>query len=200
MSLLRVVPKKDPGKFRLILHLSYPKGASVNDGIDPLACAVTYTSFDAAISWIRRHGRGSLLAKKDVKAAFRPLPVHPDSIHLLSCHWQGSYFVDNCLQMGCSISCAPFETFSSFVEWVVRDVSGVNSVIHYLDDFLCIRPPDSRICVFLFGTLQHILESFGIPLAPDKTEGSTTELFFLGITTDSLAMECRLPFDKLVVL
>ncbi|XP_066450415.1 hatching enzyme 1.2-like [Eleutherodactylus coqui] len=51
---LGVVPKKEPNKFRLIHHLSYPKGASVNDGIDPELCSVVYTSFDAALQWIRK--------------------------------------------------------------------------------------------------------------------------------------------------
>ena len=102
--------------------------------------------------------------------------------------------------MGCSISCALFETFSSFVEWVVREVSGVNSVIHYLDDFLCVGPPASNGCAILLATLQHVAGSFGIPLAPDKTEGPTTVLSFLGIVVDSEAMECRLPEDKLGAL
>lgn len=40
---LGVVPKKEPGKFRLIHHLSYPKGDSVNYGRRPpfLACLLT---------------------------------------------------------------------------------------------------------------------------------------------------------------
>ena len=33
VSPLGVVPKKTPGEFRLIHHLSFPKGGSVNDGI-----------------------------------------------------------------------------------------------------------------------------------------------------------------------
>ena len=32
---LGVIPKKAPGEFRLIHHLSFPKGSSVNDGISP---------------------------------------------------------------------------------------------------------------------------------------------------------------------
>lgn len=200
VSPLGVVPKKEPSKFRLIHHLSHPKVASVNNGIDPQVCAVTYTSFDAAVAWVRRYGRGTLLAKVDVESAFRLLPVHPGYMHLLGCKWQGSYFVDRCLPMGCSISCALFETFSSFVEWVVREVSGLNSVIHYLDDFLCIGPSDSNACAVLLGTLQHVAARFGIPLAPEKTVGPTTELFFWGITIDSVAMECRLPEAKLVAL
>lgn len=43
VSLLSVVQKKEPGKFKMIHHLSYPRGGSVNDGIDPQDCAVIYT-------------------------------------------------------------------------------------------------------------------------------------------------------------
>ncbi|XP_040197615.1 solute carrier organic anion transporter family member 1C1-like [Rana temporaria] len=89
------------------------------------------------------------------------------------------------------------ERRSSFLEWVVRDVAGVSSIIHYLDDFLCIGPAASRIAAILLATLEHMAERFGVPLSPEKTEGPSTEMTFLGITLDSMAMECRLPEDKL---
>lgn len=57
VSPLGVVPKKEVGQYRMIHHLSYPKGGSVNDGIDPQSCAVTYTSFDAAVAWVRRYDK-----------------------------------------------------------------------------------------------------------------------------------------------
>ena len=43
---LGIVPKKVQAKFRLIHHLSYPEGASVNDAILQEFCTVHYTSFD----------------------------------------------------------------------------------------------------------------------------------------------------------
>lgn len=43
VSLLGVVPKKEPNKFRLIHHLSYPRGGSVNEFIDLGLCSVSYT-------------------------------------------------------------------------------------------------------------------------------------------------------------
>lgn len=52
----------------------------------------------------------------------------------------------------------------------------------------------------LLGTVQHLAEKFGIPLAADKTEGPKSELVFLDITIDSMAMECRLHEDKVVSL
>ncbi|XP_040294444.1 uncharacterized protein LOC121005739 [Bufo bufo] len=196
VSPLGLIPKKEPNKFRLIHHLSFPKGASVNEGIDPELCSVVYASFDAAVEWVRKLGPGTLLAKCDIEAAFRLLPVHPDSLYLLGCFWNGAYFVDRCLPMGCSISCAYFERFSSFLEWVVVQESGCHSVIHYLDDFLCLGPGGSRVCSLLLSTLQSVFECFGVPLAVDKTVGPATELSFLGIVIDTQRMECRLPVDK----
>lgn len=128
VSPLGVVPKKELRQFGMIHHLSYPKGGSVNDGINPQVCEVTYTSFDAAIAWVWKYGQGSPMAKSDFESAFWLLPVHPQSFHLLRCCWQGSYFVDHCLLMGCSVSCALFEIFNSFLEWAVREVVGVNPV------------------------------------------------------------------------
>ncbi|XP_077113673.1 uncharacterized protein LOC143768954 [Ranitomeya variabilis] len=196
VSPLGVVPKKDPNKFRLIQHLSYPKGRSVNDGIDPELCSVVYTSFDEAAKWVRSCVKGALLAKTDIESAFRLLPVHPASVRLLGCYCYGGFYVDRCLPMGCLLLCTYFEAFSSFLEWAVRDVSGLDSVIHYLDDFLCIGPDRSPCCEVLLRTVVWIAELFGVPFAPEKTEGPCTSLSFLGIVIDSVKWEFRLPVDK----
>ena len=48
-----VIPKPHrPGKWRLIIDLSHPKGASVNDGIEPDLCTLSYASIDNATSVI----------------------------------------------------------------------------------------------------------------------------------------------------
>lgn len=86
------------------------------------------------------------------------------------------------------------------MEWVVRDIAAVNSIIYYLDDFLCVGLASSEVCAVLLTTLEYIAECFGIPLAPDKTEGPTTVISFLGIVVDSEAMECQLPEEKLRAL
>ena len=43
-----LVPKKVEGEFRLIHHLSYPKGTSVNDGIPDYLSTVSYATVDTA--------------------------------------------------------------------------------------------------------------------------------------------------------
>ena len=44
MSPIGMVPKREPGEYRLIHHLSYPPGESLNDNIDPALCSVHYTN------------------------------------------------------------------------------------------------------------------------------------------------------------
>ena len=77
VSPLGLVPKREPGEYRLIHHLSYPSGDSVNDFIDPDLCSVQYTSFDEAVHMVQDLGRACLLGKSDIKSAFRLLPVSP---------------------------------------------------------------------------------------------------------------------------
>ncbi|KAJ1130744.1 hypothetical protein NDU88_009092 [Pleurodeles waltl] len=106
ISPLGVVPKKQAGEFRLIHHLSWPAGASVNDFIAGEDSMVHYVSIDEAIALVRRCGRGAEMAKSDVESAFRLLPVHPDDFSLLGMQFEDAIYVDRMLPMGCSVSCA----------------------------------------------------------------------------------------------
>lgn len=65
LSPIGIVAKKDGG-WRLIHHLSFPEGSSVNDFIDPDYCTVHYTPFDEVLEMIANLGTDSLLAKMDV--------------------------------------------------------------------------------------------------------------------------------------
>lgn len=56
ISPLGVVPKKTPGEFRLIHHLSYPRGSSLNDGIPPDHTSVSYATIADAIRHIKAGG------------------------------------------------------------------------------------------------------------------------------------------------
>ncbi len=85
-----VIPKPhQPGKWRLIVDLSHPRGESVNDGIERELCSLTYPSVDQAIRSIRHQGLGAELAKFDVESAYRLIPVHPEDRPLLGMQWRG---------------------------------------------------------------------------------------------------------------
>ena len=88
-----VIPKSEPGKWRLIVDLSSPEGGSVNDGIRRDLCSLSYLSIDEVVSWVVQLGRGAMMAKFDLKAAYRNVPVHPDDRHLLGMVWDDQLFV-----------------------------------------------------------------------------------------------------------
>ena len=66
---------KKQGKRRMILHLSAPYGASVNDGISKEEFSLHYSSVDNAVKLLHSYGKGAIMAKVDLKAAFRMVPV-----------------------------------------------------------------------------------------------------------------------------
>ena len=51
----------------------------------------------------------TFLAKVDIESAFRIIPVSPLDSPLLGFQWDGKYYMDAVLPMGCSSSCAIFE-------------------------------------------------------------------------------------------
>ena len=79
-----MIPKKGrPEKWCLIIDLSLPRGRSINDVIDEHLSSIKYTSIDDAANFIQVMGRGTLLAKLDLKEAYRAVPVHPPSLPTL---------------------------------------------------------------------------------------------------------------------
>ena len=88
ISPLGIVPKKSPGEFRLIHHLSYPAGSSVNDGIPKELATVRYATIDDAIRLVKLLGKGCFLAKTDIKSAFRIIPIAPRDFPLLGIEWE----------------------------------------------------------------------------------------------------------------
>ena len=114
------MPKKAPGEFRLIHNLSYPQGTSVNDAIPAELASVKYATFIQAVKLKRSLAKGALMAKCDVEAAFRLLPVHPHDFKFLGFKFEGNYYVGKAMPMGCSISCAAFESFNTFLDWALH--------------------------------------------------------------------------------
>lgn len=95
-----VIPKKNkPSKWRLIVDLSSPTGESVNDRISRELSSLSCTSVDVVVEHILTLGRGSMLAKMDIKQAYRMIPVHLQDRPLLGMKWQRQVFVDNALYL-----------------------------------------------------------------------------------------------------
>ena len=69
---------------------------------------------------------------------------------------------------------------------------------HYLDDFITIGSPNSTECERNIEIMKSTCK--GLPVEEEKCEGPATCLTFLGIEIDTVALELRLPSDKLYKL
>ncbi|VDI64974.1 Hypothetical predicted protein [Mytilus galloprovincialis] len=86
-SPLGLVPKKEPNSFRSIHDLSYPKGNSVNSGISPEFSAVQCQNIETVIELVQLYGSRCLMAKGDIKDAFRLIPISEKDHNLLGFQW-----------------------------------------------------------------------------------------------------------------
>ena len=197
-SPIGIIPKKNkPGKWRLIVDLSSPENGSVNDGIEKDICSLSYTSVDVVADKVLALGRGAMLAKMDIKQAYRMVPIHPQDRRLLGMRWEGVVYVDKTLPFGLRSAPIIFSALADALAWMMAS-RGVSFVDHYIDDFITAGRPTSTEC---HNNLQIMLEtcgSTGTPVEPDKTEGPSTVLVFLGIEIDTVAMQLRLPQEKLI--
>ena len=195
-----VIPKPhQPGRWRMIVDLSHPKGSSVNDGISSQLCSLSYASIDDAISTIIQLGRGTQLAKLDLESAYRIVPVHPHDRHLLGMEWGGKWYMDTVLPFGLRSAPKIFTALADGLIWIMGR-NGIERALHYLDDYLFFGKPESQQCAKALNLALSICERLGVPVSSKKVEGPATVLPFLGILLDSNAMEIRLPDDKLARL
>ena len=190
------IPKRHrPDKWRLIVDLSSPQGYSINDAIPKVLCSVSYASVDQAVAMAQSLGKGCLLAKLDLKEAYRAVPVHPSDQRLLAVQWRGDTYIDRVLPFGLCSAPKLFSALTDAMMWFLWD-RGVESALHYLDDFLLLGPPRQPTCHQALSTTLALCEELGFPVAPEKTEGPTTSLTFLGIEIDTVEQQLRLPKDK----
>ena len=89
-----------------------------------------------------------------------------------------------------------FNVVADALNWYLHQC-GIPHVLHCLDDFIIIGPPDSPVCQESMSTLDRVCAELGIPIAEHKRDGPSTCIVFLGIEIDTIAGELRLPADKL---
>jgi hypothetical protein len=75
-SPLAQVPKPG-GKFQRIFNLSHPQGRLVNDYINKEDATLTYVKMAEIYTLVLAAGRHLVILKRDIKDAFRNIPISP---------------------------------------------------------------------------------------------------------------------------
>jgi len=192
-SPIGLVPKKTDGiqaGWRVIFDLSCPDGRSVNDGIPKEYGAIVYELLSRALELVARAGRWAVMIKRDLKSAFRHVPVSPTDYWCLIFEWQGRYYVDIFLPFGLRTSPRIFNLYSEAIHWILEYLHGW-AITHYLDDFLAVFPPRTVIAE-PSQLFDDTLDTFGLTKAPEKDQSGCV-VTHLGFEIDSMKMEVCLP-------
>ena len=198
LSPLNTVPKKDTAKRRVILDLSAPQGAAVNDTIPKdsyLGCPqkIHLPTVDNLVTLVREKGRGCHLYKRDLKGAYRQIPVDPGDIDMLGYKFHGHIFCDCVLPMGLRSACQACQRTTNGVAYAAERMG--HCIVNYIDDLAGAEIP--ILSDFAFNDLADLLSSLGLIEAHDKACPPSTVMNFLGIEFDTVAETLTIPPQKL---
>ena len=79
----------------------------------------TTAQVDDTVAILLHLGKGALMAKTDLKSAFRMIPVHRADWYLLGMHWRGQYYMDTCLPFGLRSAPFLFNEYATAIEWIM---------------------------------------------------------------------------------
>lgn len=192
--LMTVEKKGNPGKFRVVHHLSYPRGKSINSFVKDWPCSLT--RFAQALRLVCALGKGCYMAKIDIKAAYRLIPIRTDDWPLLGMCWNNQLYFHTTLPFGLKSSCHLWERYATAAEWIVKHHFKINNIIHYVDDtFTAEKGRDE--CQHNLNQIQTAFNLLGLTIATEKTVSPTTKLVFLGVQIDSEEMSISMDSSKL---
>ena len=187
-SPLNSVPKPDSAERRIIVDLSWPIGEGVNSGIQTdfylgVPTDLHFPTTDDIIGMIQRAGRECFIYKRDLKAAYRQIPVDPADYNYLGYFWDSNYYFDTRLAMGQRTSALACQRTTRAV---VNIMNSKFSTTVYLDDFIGVeaacRAWES------YYSMRDILEELGLKENSSKALPPAQRQIVIGVLFDTINM------------
>ena len=195
--------QKPNGSVRIILNLSSPLGASVNEGIDEKEFPATMSSTTKWIRVLNRAGRGCLMAKVDWSDAYKHLAVREQDLSLQWFSWLGMAFCELCLIFGSKSSVGLYDRLAKLVLSIVCKRLGMalSMVCQHLDDCVAASPKGSDMIHRFDVSYASVAAQLGIKLAPrddpEKAFGPSTVGVVFGVKYDTVLWTWEIPWEKL---
>ena len=192
---------KDTNKRRVILNLSHPYGASLNDAVtrhkfDGRPSTLRFPSIDAIADAIRHDVTDPVLFKIDVARAFRNLRVDPVDATKFGISWQGKFYLDPSVTFGWTHGSAASQMVSDAVTYILK-ASGCR-IFPYIDDYVGVASRDDA--ERQFWLLYDLLSALGLPINKDKLDPPSDALTCLGIRINIPASSLSIDPHKLIAI
>ena len=130
-----------------IIDLSWPKGASVNDGVLKDSYLGTdfqmhYPSVDTIIQQVITTGPAARIFKVDISRTFRHIHIDPGDIDLLELTHRDQLYVDLSLPFGFRLGAFFLQKISNVIHYIMQQ-KGYPYLQNYIDDLIYIGSPSS---------------------------------------------------------
>lgn len=187
ISPMGVIPKPDGGRgHRLIHDCSRPSGLAVNDDCSA-EWKQKFSTVDEAAALVTK---GCLMAKIDLKNAYRSVKLSKHSLSVTGLQWQFGkqtvYLRDTRLCFGSKLGPGIFHRLSQAVRRMLKR-HGLTAVVVYLDDFF-IKADTFQECMEVLNITFSLLSKLGFSINWKKVVDPSTTITFLGIEIDSVNM------------
>ena len=198
-SPLNTREKRDSEERRVILDLTFPGHDSVNTHISKEEylgeqTELKYPTVDDLIWLINRMGPGCHLFKRDLRKAYRQIPIDPGDVPKLTYRWRDKLYADRVLSMGLRSAAYICQRVSDSVMAIYREM-GFKGVV-YLDDFAGVEV--SAKAEEAFEKLGGLLKELGLAESASKACKPSTSMNFLGIWFCTQTMTMQITPDRLV--
>ena len=194
----RLTRPKHSNKRRVILNLSYPYRASLNDAVDKtrfdgMKFNLKFPSVDDIVAEILQIKGDIYLSKIDVARAFRNLRVDPVDALKFGITWQGSHYVDGAIAFGWIHRSSAFQMTSDAIAHIMQTKN--YKIFAYTDDYIMVgsKAHTERA----FHELTALLTELGLPMNLDKRTPPTKALTCLGIRIDVASNTLSIDGQKL---
>jgi hypothetical protein len=194
---------KPNGTARIILNLSAPKGACVNEGINGDLFPATMSSTSKWLEVLDKAGRHCQMLKVDWAAAYKHVAVRKDDLPLQYFSWLGKDFIELMLIFGAVSSAGLYDRLAKVVlDFVIRFAKfPPDMVIQYLDDVCAAAPQACQSLARFEKAYRAVAADVGVNLAPntdpDKAFSCTTSGVVLGVLYDTDNWTWSIPEEKL---
>ena len=199
ISPLMTKPKRDSAHRRVIMDLSWPIGAAINDGIDcewyidgPGNVQLpTVTYMEERLLTL---GKGAWMYKTDLSRGYRQLRVDPLDWPLLGFKQGDDIYLDVCPPFGLRTSALFMQRTTEAIAFIHQRRGYYSRP--YLDDFGGAETTEATAGTAL-DTLQGIFRDLGIQEAEHKVCRPSQCMVWLGIEFNSVLMTMTVPPAKL---
>ena len=199
VSPLLVRDKQNSSAKRTIMDLSWPKGASVNNGVAKDTYLSThyelkFPSVDLITNSLRNLGPSAQMFKIEISRAFRHIKVDPGDIDLLGLKFGNQYFLDRSLAFGFRHGSQIFQHCTDAIHYIMAE-HGYPLLFNYIDNLIYTGLPSQMDASFNF--LKKLLVELGLDISPQKLVPPSTSVTCLGILINSIQKTISIPPEKL---